>query len=174
MSKQSPRLPRLRLTAVLFVMGLLAIGAVTAVSRQRAMGAGEKKASPTVSAPAYVTVKFAGQDVQVNSQTGQIKPLTPEEARTLAAGLKQMVNKSTEDLVQTQHGDGSVSVDMGDRFRNVTVARVNKNGSIAQSCIDNPRAASAFFGFDPKLIEGPPDPRSSVNRRNPAARVRQR
>ena len=138
------------------------------------MGAAEIKASPKAQVPAYVTVKFAGQDVQVNSQTGQIKPLTPEEARTLAAGLKQMVNKSTEGLVQTHHGDGSVSVDMGERFRNVTVARVNKNGSVAQSCIDNPRAAGAFFGFDPKLIEGQPDPRPTVNRRNPASSVRQR
>ena len=101
----------------------------------------------------FVTVKVAGQDVQVNGQTGQIKALTPEEAKKLAAGLKQLVNQSTEGLVQVRHADGSVSMDLEGRFQNVTVVRVNKDGSIAQSCVDNPQAAGAFFGIDPKLIE---------------------
>jgi hypothetical protein len=95
----------------------------------------------------------AGQEVEVNSQTGQIKALTPEEAQKLAAGLKQMINQSTEGLVQVQHDDGSVSMDLEGRFQNVTVARVNKDGSVSQSCVDNPQAAGAFFGIDPKLIE---------------------
>ena len=101
----------------------------------------------------FVTVKVAGQDVQVNGQTGQIKALTPEEAKKLAAGLKQLVNQSTEGLVQVRHADGSVSMDLEGRFQNVTVVRVNKDGSVSQSCVDNPQAAGAFFGIDPKLIE---------------------
>jgi len=93
----------------------------------------------------------------VNSQKEDIQPLTPQEAEKLAAGLKPMLNQSTEGLVQVQHPDGSVSVDLEDRFQNVTVARVNKDGTITQSCVDNPRAAGAFFGIDPKLIENAPD-----------------
>ena len=115
--------------------------------------------------PDLVTVKVAGQDVQVNSQTGQIKALTPEEAQKLAAGLKQMVNQSTEGLVQVQHGDGSVSMDLEGRFQNVTVARVNKDGSVSRSCVDNARSAGAFFGIDPKLIENQSNDRALVNQR---------
>jgi hypothetical protein len=100
-----------------------------------------------------VTVKVAGQDVEVDSQTGQIKALTREETEKLAAGLGQMINQSTEGLEQVQHEDGSVSMDLQGRFQNVTVARVNQDGSVSQSCVDNPQAAGAFFGIDPKLIE---------------------
>lgn len=103
----------------------------------------------------YVTVKVAGRDVQVDSQTGQIRELTPEEARMLAAGLKRMANQSTEGLVQVQEPDGSVSVDLQDRFQNVTVARVNEDGTTSEGCFDDPKAAAAFFGIDPQLIEDP-------------------
>ena len=91
------------------------------------------------------------------SQKEDIQPLTPQEAEKLAAGLKPMLNQSTEGLVQVQHPDGSVSMDLDDRFQNVTVARVNKDGTVSQSCVDNPGAAGAFFGIDPKLIENAPD-----------------
>lgn len=98
-------------------------------------------------------MKVAGQDVQVDSETGQIKPLTPEQAKKLAEGLKGMLNKSSEGLAEEQHADGSVSMDLQGRFQNVTVARVNKDGTVTQSCVDSPRAAAAFFGIDPKLLE---------------------
>lgn len=101
----------------------------------------------------FVSVKVAGQEVQVNSQTGQMKELTPDQARKLAAGLHQMVNKSTDGLVQAQHADGSVSMELEGRFQNVAVARVNKDGEVTQSCVDSPQTAGAFFGIDPKLIE---------------------
>jgi hypothetical protein len=114
----------------------------------------------------FRTVKVAGQE-QVNSQTGQIKALTQEEARKLAAGLKQMVNQATEGLVQVRHADGSVSMDLEGRFQNVTVARVNKDGSVSQSCVDNPQAAGAFFGIDPQLIVNQSEDKAVVKRRLP-------
>ena len=103
----------------------------------------------------FIKVKVAGQDVEVDSQTGRMRELSPEEARKLATGLNQMVNKSTEGLSEVHHPDGSVTMDLQDRFQNVTVARVNDDGSVSQSCVDNPEAAGAFFGIDPKLIEDP-------------------
>jgi hypothetical protein len=64
-----------------------------------------------------------------------------------------LVNQSTEGLEQVHHEDGSVSMDLKGRFQNVTVARINKDGTVSESCVDNPQAAGAFFGIDPKLIE---------------------
>ena len=146
-------------------MIILAIGAITVISRQEVKvkkvkeeSNNQESRSPVTNAvnKSYVTLKVAGQEVQVDSQTGQIRELTPEEAQKLAAGLKRMLNKSTKDRVQVQRPDGSVSIDLDGRFQNVTVAKINEDGTISQSCVDNPRAAGAFFGIDPKLIEKQP------------------
>jgi hypothetical protein len=155
------RSPRVKLTTVLVALVLLAIAAMTVVSRQRAMskavnGAGEAERSLQVARKSeFVKLKAAGQDLQVDSQDGKRQPLTPEEAKRLAVSLKDVLNQSTEGLAQVQHEDGSVSMDLQGRFQNVTVARVNKDGSITQSCVNNPQAAGEFFGIDPKLIEDP-------------------
>jgi type IV secretory pathway VirD2 relaxase len=85
-----------------------------------------------------------------------------------------MVNQSTEGLVQVQHADGSVSMDLEGRFQNVAVARVNKDGSVTQSCVDNPQAAGAFFGIDPKLIEDQSNTRPIENQPNPKVVEKQR
>jgi len=141
---------------VLVATAILTIAAVTVVSSQKARitKASEAERSAQVAKKSnFVNVKVAGQDVEVDGQTGQIKPLTTEEAQKLAAGLGEMINQSTEGLEQVQHADGSVSMDLKGRFQNVTVARVNQDGSVSQSCVDNPRAAGAFFGIDPKVIE---------------------
>src|SRR2546422_994892 len=163
---------RLLVTTVIVAIAILAIGAVTVVSRQM----GQVKAAkvevrsllPNKAGKAnknFVTVKVAGQDVQVDPQTGRMAELTPEEAQKMAAGLKQMLNQSTDGLVQVQHADGSVSMDLEGRFQNVTVARVSKDGKLSQSCVDNPKAAGAFFGIDPKLIENQPE--ASAGRKKP-------
>ena len=155
-AKRFPRPPVLIITAI----AVVAIAAVTVVSRQSAPGSEARKADgpqnlTTVSGPAdgkYMKVKVAAQDVPVN-QTGQVKPLSPEEAQKLADSLKHLLNKSTEGLVEERHADGSVSVDLQGRFEHVTVARKNQDGTISQSCVDNPRAAAAFYKIDPKLLE---------------------
>ena len=156
-AKRFPRPPVLIITAI----AVVAIAAVTVVSRQSAPGSEARKAdgpqnlTTTVSGPAdekYMKVKVAAQDVPVN-QTGQVKPLSPEEAQKLADSLKHMLNKSTEGLVEERHADGSVSVDLQGRFEHVTIARKNQDGTVSQSCVDNPRAAAAFYKIDPKMLE---------------------
>jgi hypothetical protein len=150
--KSARRFPRppVIITAIV----VIAIAAITVVSRQSANSPQKATTAPANAAnKKYTTVKVAGQDVQIDSQTGQMKPLTPEEAKKLADGLKGMLNKSSEGLVEQHNPDGSVSMDLQGRFQNVTVARVNEDGTTSQSCVDNPRAAAAFFGIDPKLLE---------------------
>ena len=92
------------------------------------------------------------QRSQQNQQTGQAGPLTPEEAQRLVEGIKPLVNQSTEGLVQVQHADGSVSMDLQGRFQNVTVAKKEANGTISQSCVDNLASAAAFFGINAQLL----------------------
>lgn len=84
----------------------------------------------------------------------QIRPLTQQEAEQMAAGLKELVNQSTEGLKQVHHADGSVSMDLQGRFQSVTLAKKGDDGNVAQSCVDNPQAAAAFLGIDRELIDG--------------------
>jgi hypothetical protein len=148
---RSQPLRRLPLLLCLTAAASFAVGGATLISRHRASVASPRSVEASTERK-YTTVKVAGRDVQVDPQTGQIRPLTPEEARHLAEGLKTMLNKSTEGLAQEQHPDGTVSMNLQDRFQNVTVARINTDGSVEHSCVDNPEAAASFFGIDPQLL----------------------
>ena len=155
--KTTKRFRRRHLLMIVCTVAFLAIAAVTVISRQRAIAKQSTAAEASVAAarkPAgsFVTVKVAGRDVQVDPQTGQIKPLSTQEAQQMADGLKKMLNRSTEGLEPVKEADGSISLDLQGRFKNVAVARVNQDGSIEQSCVDTPEAAANFFGIDPQLV----------------------
>lgn len=156
------KIERVHVFGIVVAVTVLVVGAVTVLSRQTARVT-ESKNQANTSLPAAkpdkndASVRVVGQEPAMISQKEDIQPLTPQEAEKMAAELKPMLNQSTEGLVQVQHPDGSVSMDLDDRFQSVTVARVNKDGTVTQSCVDNPRAAGAFFGIDPKLIENAPD-----------------
>ena len=145
---QSRRSSITLLVAVVLIVG----AAITVVSKQLAKSANHTNAVVFDTGKKYVTVKVAGRDVQVDPQTGQIKQMSPEEAQKLAAGLKTMLNKSTDGLVRERHADGSVSMDLKGRFQNVAVARMNADGTLEQACIDDPEKAAKFFGIDPQLL----------------------
>ena len=128
---------------------VLVIAAISALSRQ--LVAENPNVQPENSKK-YTTVKVAGQDVQVDPQTGKLKPLSAEQAQELAAGLKKMLNKSADGLTQVQNADGSTSMDLNGRFRNVVVASETQDGNLSMSCVDNPNAAASALGIDPKLL----------------------
>jgi hypothetical protein len=92
------------------------------------------------------------QNANYDGQTGQRKPLTPDEARRLAEGVKELVNQSGEGLTEVRHNDGSVSVNLEDRFQNVMLATKNDDGTINQACVNNPQNAAQFLGLDSRLI----------------------
>lgn len=145
------RSPRLLAAALLLTISVLTMGVVAGISKQkfRAQEANKQAASIAVTNTANAHLAN-GQSVAV--QTGQIKPLTPEEVQKLAAALKELANQSTDGLQQVQHADGSVSVDLQGRFQNVAIAKRNEDGSVSQSCVDNPASGAAFFGIDPGLV----------------------
>ena|ERR1044072_1080249 len=150
----APRTPAL----VALALVVLVIAAISAVSRQliartETMQPENTAASKDKTAKKYMTVKVAGQDVQLDSQTGKLKPLSAQQAQDLAEGLKRMVNKSADGLTEVQHDDGSVSMDLEGRYRHVVVAREAEDGSLSMSCVDNPKAAASALGVDPKLME---------------------
>ena len=115
----------------------------------------------------YVTSNPDGLTVVIDRKTGQQRPLTPQEARILAEGIKQLVSQSTDGLVQIQHADGSVSMDLQGRFQSVMLAKKEADGTISQSCVDNPESAAAFFEIDPALLGAAAAPVSKSKPANP-------
>ncbi len=128
---------RLSITTVLVALAIVAVGAVTVVSRQSLSDKASAKSS---------------QQSFNNATTQSVAPSTQEDKDKLAEGLKQMINQSTEGLTEIHHTNGSVSINLDDRFQNVTVVK-DTDGRLSQSCVDNPEAAGAFFNIDPKLID---------------------
>jgi hypothetical protein len=100
----------------------------------------------------YVTTNAAGQPVVQDRQTGETRPLTRQEAETLAQGIKQLVNPTTDGLVEVRHANGMVSMDLQGHFQNVSVAKRESDGSISQSCINDLESAAEFFEIDPALL----------------------
>jgi hypothetical protein len=144
------RFPRLFGVSILLAIVILTVGVVAGISKQRF----NAKESDSVARRIPVTNggSTTNQKVQVEAQTGQIRPLSQEEAQRLAAALKELANQSTAGLKSVHHPDGTVSMDLQGRFQNVALARKNEDGSVSQSCVDNPEAGAAFFGIDPLLV----------------------
>jgi hypothetical protein len=144
---------RLGVLGIVGAIVVLAVGAMAAVSIQSGNSKSQAgKAENSMTNPNNPTrlAMVNGQVVGMDSQTGQFRPLTPEEAQILANGIKPLVNQSDEGLKQVQRPDGSVSVNLEGRFQNVSVAQKNEDGSIAQSCVNSPETAAAFFGVEPE------------------------
>jgi hypothetical protein len=161
---QSKRYSRTTLITIAVALVVLGTALVFGLPRQKVDARNSTTAKGTVN---YITRQVAGQTVQIDPQTGQIKPLTQEEAQRLAQGLKELANQSTEGLKAVHHADGSVTMDLEDRFQNVIVARREVDGNVTQACIDNPEAGAKFFGIDPKLV-APAEKTSSTATKSPA------
>jgi len=153
----SRRVRRFSLIAV--VIAVFALGATAAV-HMRTGQAKDSTSGQNRSAQADRSLRAVAQEVPLNPQTGQVRPLTQEEAQRMAEGIKQLVNQSTEDLQSVRHADGSVSIDLQGHFQNIAVAKRNGDGSLTESCVDNPKAAAVFFEIDPQLVGVKGDPTS--------------
>ncbi|HEV7475961.1 MAG TPA: hypothetical protein VGN90_18035 [Pyrinomonadaceae bacterium] len=154
---RSTTLSRKSVIGIAVAATVLLIGVVTALSMQspptqQAQVVERKAEVPRQGQRNYVTSNESGQTVVVDRQTGQWRPLTPEEASLLAQGIKQLVNQSTDGLVQIHHANGMVSMNLQGRFQDVLLAKKEADGTVSQTCVDNVDSAAAFFEIDPELL----------------------
>ncbi|HEV7893086.1 MAG TPA: hypothetical protein VGP08_20895 [Pyrinomonadaceae bacterium] len=141
---------------------LLLVGVVSAVSMQgeptvlKAQVQGRKSDVSNQSGKSdsrhYVTTNAAGQPVVLDRQTGESRPLTRQEAETLAQGIRELVNPTTDGLVQVRHANGMVSMDLQGHFQNVSLAKKEADGTVTQSCVNDLESAADFFEIDPALV----------------------
>jgi hypothetical protein len=120
-------------------------------------------ASPPKTAGDYVTVEVGGKRLRVNAQTLQQGPLSREQSQQVADALEG--NKSTEGLVEVQHADGTVEVDLQGHFQNVMVAKKNDDGTVSNACVDTPEAARSFLKSDAAAPASPTAGNAAASRK---------
>lgn len=154
----SKRIQRLVWAAI--VVAVFALGAMAAVSLRTSQGedSATRQNNSQASGNSRSNMSLrVGAQIPLDPQTGQVRPLTQEEAQRMAEGIKQLVNQSTDGLQSVRHADGSVSIDLQGRFQSIAVAKRDEDGKVTQSCVDNRASAAAFFEIDPQLVGVPRD-----------------
>lgn len=158
--RPSRKIERLILASI--IVAVVALVATAAVSMREKQQTSSGSLNDT-----RATLRYrADAPVPLNPQKGQVRPLTQEEAQKLADGIKELVNQSSDGLQSARHADGSVSIDLQGRFQNIAVAKIDEDGKVTQSCIDNRESAAAFFEIDPELV-GVKNVRPSTNNTAP-------
>jgi hypothetical protein len=158
--KQAGRIPSKkfgRFAWMGIIVAVFALGATAAVSLRTgaAMDSTAQLSRNETDSHSRAGFRSASTGIPVNPQIGQIRPLTQEEAQKLAEGIKKLVNQSTDGLQSVRHANGTVELDLDGRFQNIAIARRNTDGTLSESCVDNPKAAADFFGIDPQLVGVP-------------------
>ncbi|MCI0402114.1 MAG: hypothetical protein L0212_01140 [Acidobacteria bacterium] len=90
----------------------------------------------------------AGQKVAIDPKTKKLRQPTQEESKALAEGMKQLLDQSTKELKVTQHPEGYVSIAVEGGFLNASVAKVNSDGTVSQTCVTTAEQAKDFLKSD--------------------------
>jgi len=123
-------------------LAALGLAAATALSLAAPAFAGEK--------PAAKKGHGAGNGVMAAiDANGKLRQPTAAESKALAAGVESMFKSSPSSLQAKQAADGTMSVELGTSFLNISIAQVGPNGTIQQVCVDNAADANAIVNAAP-------------------------
>lgn len=124
-------------------LAALGLAAATVLSLAAPAFAGEK--------PAAGKGHEAGNGVMaaIDPATGKLRQPTAAESKALAAGIESLLKRSASTLQAKQTADGTMSVDLGTSFLNISIAQVGPNGAIQQICVDNAAEANALVTAAP-------------------------
>jgi hypothetical protein len=88
--------------------------------------------STVPSSPTTTTV--SGITVQINPRTGKLLPPTNQQKQALAAAFRQQFSQLSPHAAFA-HGNGMLSIVVGQSQLNFSVARVNPKGEVEVSCL---------------------------------------
>ena len=83
----------------------------------------------------------SGVMAAVDPATGKLRQPTAEESKALALGIQSMLKSSPSPFQVKLAADGTMSLDLGTTFLNISIAQVGPDGAIHETCVDNPAAA---------------------------------
>lgn len=153
------RRPGLALAMLLAAAFVLAFGLETNISAQVAATGPPKpepSATPADKSAEETKVNVEGVQVAVDPQTGKLREPTPEERQALIQAMRRLLSTSTDGLTVVQHPDGSETVDLEGRFQNLSVAKINADGTVSKQCVTTVKEAAAFLGVDAKTVTDSP------------------
>lgn len=124
-------------------LATLGLAAATVLSLAAPAFAGEK--------PAVKKGQGAGNGVMaaIDPATGKLRQPTAAESKALAAGVTSLLKSSASPLQAKQTPDGTMSVDLGTSFLNISIAQVGPDGKLQEICLDNAAAANALVTATP-------------------------
>ena len=109
-------------------------------------------AALSLAAPALAGEKPAagnGLMAAIDPATGKLRQPTAIESKALAAGVQAMFQSPVEGLQAKLTADGTMSVNLGTAFLNISVAQVGPDGAVHEVCVDNAAAANALVNAAP-------------------------
>ncbi|MEO5937029.1 MAG: hypothetical protein ABIP81_07430 [Terriglobales bacterium] len=119
----------------------------TPVFAQRAAtsdrAADEKAKQEGVTAPTGAS--WGAANPSVNAKTPQFREPARDEIEILLEGMAPYLSTSTEGLQLVRHDNGAISLDLQGRFQNITIARIEADGSIRQRCVTSKEEARQFL-----------------------------
>lgn len=124
-------------------LGLAAPGLVAgekAAAKKPAAAAAKKPAAKQMDA----IVTLGGMRVAVDPKTGELRPLTPAEARKLSDQMRLLFPERAVDA-PTVRPDGSLSAVVAPNNLRFSVARVWAGGRIETHCTEGPKEALGFL-----------------------------
>jgi len=95
----------------------------------------------------------AGMVIAVDQETGQLRMPTPEELQALYSPADDPLNWSSDGLVAEPTPRGGVFVNVQNRFREFSVARVGADGKLVFGCGDS-QAGAMSQTFTPNRPTG--------------------
>jgi hypothetical protein len=107
-----------------------------------------QKAATSSEVSASSNKQIAGRDGEkaaAEDKSDKLRAPTAEETKVLLDGVKELVNDSAEGLTVVKEPDGSLSLDHQGRFQNVTIAKMNRDGSVSTECVTNAEQARRFL-----------------------------
>lgn len=125
-------------------LAALGLAAATVLSLAAPAFAGEKPAVGKGNG-----VMGNGAMAAIDPATGKLRQPTPAESKALAAGVESLLKSSASTLRAKQTADGTMSVDLGTSFLNISIAQVGPNGALQQICVDNAAAANSLVTAAP-------------------------
>lgn len=81
-----------------------------------------------------------------NKNTPSAAPIADKNDRELAKTIRRLTDRTDDGLLETLLPDGSVSLDLGGRFQNVMLSKLDRNGEPIAACVTSLEEANLFFG----------------------------
>ena len=89
-------------------------------------------------------VGSAALRVAIDPETGALVP-DRNPVKSLDPDLQNMLSRSSAGLTEVHHPDGHVSVDLQGRFMSASVARLDDDGQVETTCVENAPAVEDFL-----------------------------